>query len=59
MIYDTLTRTSPCFTVKRGRVIGQLLGHRQPATALKYVHFADANARAAVESVAGILAGEA
>ena len=42
-----------------GRVIGQLLGHRQPATALKYVHFADANARAAVESLAGILAGEA
>ena len=41
------------------RVIGQLLGHRQPATTLKYVHLADADARAAVESVAGVLAGEA
>lgn len=41
------------------RVIWQLLGHRQPATTLKYVHLADANARAAVESLAGVLAGGA
>ena len=41
------------------RVIGQLLGHRQFAATLKYVHLADANARAAVESLAGIRAGGA
>ncbi len=41
------------------RAIGELLGHRQPATALKYIHLADANAHAAVEAVAGILSGGA
>ena len=41
------------------RVIGQLLGHRRPDTTLKYVHLADANARAAVESLADVLAGGA
>ena len=41
------------------RVIGQLLGHRLPATTLKYVHLADTTARAAVESLAGVLAGGA
>ncbi len=41
------------------RVIGQLLGHRRPDTTLKYVHLADASARAAVESLADVLAGGA
>ena len=39
------------------RTIGQLLGHRQAATTLKYVHLADATARRAVEVVGPILAG--
>ena len=35
--------------------IGRLLGHRRPETTLKYVHFADSLARAAVEQVGAAL----
>ena len=37
--------------------IGRLLGHRDPATTLKYTHFADAAARDAVETVGAALTG--
>lgn len=47
------------FALRRGETvlsIGRLLGHRDPATTLKYIHFADAMAREAVESVGIALA---
>ena len=37
--------------------IGRLLGHRDPATTLKYAHLADAAVRQAVEAVGAILEG--
>ena len=37
--------------------IGRLLGHRDPATTLKYTHFADATAREAVDMVGAVLEG--
>ena len=40
------------------RTIGLLLGHREPATTLKYIHLAEATAREAVERVAPILGAE-
>ena len=42
------------FALRRGEsllTIGRLLGHRDPATTLKYTHFADDLARSAVERV--------
>ena len=48
------------FALRHGETvltIGRLLGHRDPATTLKYTHFADAMARDAVEAVAAALAG--
>ena len=48
------------FALRRGETvlsIGRLLGHRDPATTLKYIHFADATAREAVETVGTALAG--
>ena len=47
------------FALRRGETvlsIGRLLGHRDPATTLKYIHFADAMAREAVETVGTALA---
>ncbi len=38
-------------------IIGRLLGHRDPATTLKYVHFADDRAREAAETVGAVLEG--
>ena len=40
------------------RTIGQLLGHRQPDTTLKYLHLSDASPREAVERLGPTLAGE-
>ena len=37
--------------------IGRLLGHAQPSTTLKYIHFADATVREAVEVVGDALTG--
>ena len=37
--------------------IGRLLGHRRPETTLKYIHFADAMARDAAETVGAVLGG--
>lgn len=37
--------------------MGRLLGHRDPATTLRYTHFADAMARDAVEAVSAALTG--
>lgn len=48
------------FALRRGETvltIGRLLGHRDPATTLKYTHFADALAREAVEAVGAALKG--
>ena len=47
------------FALRRGETvlsIGRLLGHRDPATTLKYIHFADVMARKAVETVGTALA---
>ena len=35
--------------------IGRLLGHRDPATTLKYTHLADATVREAVDAVGAVL----
>ena len=46
------------FALRQGETvltIGRLLGHRDPATTLKYTHFADTMAREAVEAVGAIL----
>ena len=46
------------FALRQGETvlaIGRLLGHRDPATTLKYIHFADAMAREAVETVGAAL----
>ena len=48
------------FALQRGEtvlIIGRLLGHRDPATTLKYLHFADDRAREAVETVGAVLEG--
>lgn len=48
------------FALRRGETvlaIGRLLGHRDPATTLKYIHFSDTMAREAVDSVGPALAG--
>ena len=48
------------FALRHGETlltIGRLLGHRDPATTLKYTHFADAMARDAVEAVGAALTG--
>ena len=37
--------------------IGRLLGHRDPATALKYIHLADSMVREAVDTVGAVLEG--
>ena len=55
-----LRHTYASFALGRGETvltIGRLLGHRDPATTLRYTHFADAAARAAVEDVGAALAG--
>lgn len=47
------------FALRQGETvlsIGRLLGHRDPATTLKYIHFADAMAQEAVETVGIALA---
>ena len=38
--------------------IGRLLGHRDPATTLRYVHFDDGRAFKAVQTVSAVVAGE-
>ena len=46
------------FALRQGETlltIGRLLGHRDPATTLKYTHFADAMAREAAEAVGAAL----
>lgn len=48
------------FALRRGEsvtAIGRLLGHRQPDTTLKYLHFADPAARRAALEVGEVLAG--
>ena len=48
------------FALRRGETvltIGRLLGHRDPATTLKYMHFADTVVREAVETVGAALEG--
>ncbi len=55
-----LRHTYASFAVRSGETIltvGRLLGHRDPATTLKYVHFADHAAQQAVEAVSPVLAG--
>ena len=49
------------FALRQGETIltiGRLLGHRDPATTLKYTHFADAMVREAVEAVGTALEAE-
>ena len=46
------------FALRHGEsvlTIGRLLGHRDPATTLKYTHFADAMVHEAVETVGAVL----
>ena len=53
-----LRHTYASFALRRGEsvvAIGRLLGHRDPDTTLRYTHFGDEMARAAVEGVAGAL----
>ena len=48
------------FALRQGETvltIGRLLGHRDPATTLKYTHFGDALAQDAVARVGAVLAG--
>ena len=48
------------FALRRGETvltIGRLLGHRDPATTLKYTHFADSIVREAAEAVGAALEG--
>ena len=48
------------FALRRGETvltIGRLLGHRDGTTTLKYIHFADAMARDAVQAVGTVLEG--
>ena len=50
------------FALRRGETaptIGRLLGHRDPATTLKYIHVADATVREAAEAVGLALAAAA
>ena len=53
-----LRHTYASFALRRGEsvvTIGRLLGHRDPDTTLRYTHFGDAMAKAAVEGVAAAL----
>ena len=53
-----LRHTYASFALRGGEsvvMIGQLLGHRDPDTTLKYTHFGDTMLRQAVESVATVL----
>ena len=53
-----LRHTFASFALRQGETVlttGRLLGHRDPATTLKYAHCADAAARAAVETLGGVL----
>ena len=55
-----LRHTYASFALRRGETVlttGRLLGHRDPATTLKYAHCADQVARAAVETVSAVLDG--
>ena len=48
------------FALRQGETvltIGRLLGHSDPATTLKYTHFADAMVHEAVEAVGAALEG--
>lgn len=53
-----LRHTYASLAVRRGETVltvGRLLGHRDPATTLKYVHFADRAAHQAAEAVSAVL----
>ena len=55
-----LRHTYASFALQRGETvltIGRLLGHRDPATTLKYAHCADAAAVEAAEAVGAVLEG--
>ena len=55
-----LRHTYASVSLMRGETlvtVGKLLGHRNPATTLKYIHFDDGAAHAASEAVAPALAG--
>jgi integrase len=55
-----LRHTYASFALRGGEsvvMIGRLLGHRDPETTLRYIHFGDAMLREAVESVAEALEG--
>ena len=55
-----LRHTYASLAVRSGETVltvGRLLGHRDPATTLKYIHFADHAAQQAVEAVSPVLAG--
>ena len=54
-----LRHTYASLAVRQGETVltvGRLLGHRNPATTLKYIHFADHAAHQAVEAVSPVLA---
>ena len=53
-----LRHTYASFALRQGETVlttGRLLGHRDPATTLKYAHCADAAAREAVQTVGAVL----
>ena len=55
-----LRHTYASFALRRGETVlttGRLLGHRDPATTLKYAHCADAMAREAVDTLGTVLGG--
>ena len=55
-----LRHTYASFALRRGETVlttGRLLGHRDPATTLKYAHCADAVVREAVEALGAVLGG--
>ena len=56
----TFAMPTPSFALRQGEsvlAIARLLGHRSPATTLKYTHLADAMVRKAAETVAAVLGG--